>query len=110
MKKKVIAPMLEDLNAWFFMPVSNGMGKHGIPDFIACVPQRITADMVGQTIGRFVGIEAKAPDRKRNVSDHQTKQLTAIRNAHGIAAVVWDEQSMYDQVVYHFGGIREGED
>lgn len=37
------------VNGWYYMPVSNGMGKHGIPDFIVCY------------LGYFLSIEAKAP-------------------------------------------------
>lgn len=38
-----------DVKGWFYMPVSNGMGVHGIPDFVCCWE------------GSFFGIEAKAP-------------------------------------------------
>lgn len=37
------------VKGWYYMPVSNGMGKHGIPDFIICY------------MGWFVSVEAKAP-------------------------------------------------
>lgn len=47
--KDQIRKVLQKNNAWYFMPVQNGMGKAGIPDFIVCYH------------GRLVGVEAKAP-------------------------------------------------
>ena len=40
------------VNGWYYMPVSNGMGKHGIPDFII------------NYLGWFISVEAKAPKGK----------------------------------------------
>ena len=71
---------------WYFMPVSNGMGKHGIPDFITCVPKVITPDMVGKTIGMFVAIEAKT--EKGKLSKFQSIQIEEIREASGVAFVI----------------------
>lgn len=76
--------------AWFYMPMQNGMGVQGIPDFIACVPMVITQDMVGATIGVFYGVETKAPGRITNTSPLQKIQLQGIAAAHGYAAVVDD--------------------
>tara|TARA_R110000851_G_scaffold275824_1_gene428585 strand:- start:42918 stop:43289 length:372 start_codon:yes stop_codon:yes gene_type:complete len=70
-----------------FLPVSNGMGRHGIPDFVCSIPTVITADMVGHTIGVFVGIEAKT--LKGKVSPLQTQCLDDIAKSHGAALVVW---------------------
>ena len=60
---------------WFFMPVSNGMGAMGIPDFICCID------------GQFVGIEAKALGKTNTVTPLQARQLEAIRKAGGLAIV-----------------------
>ena len=60
---------------WFFMPVSNGMGVIGIPDFICCID------------GKFVAIETKAPGKRWNVTEHQRRQLDAINRANGVAYV-----------------------
>ena len=72
------------------MPVSSGMGRHGIPDLICCKPTVITQDMVGTTVGLFVGIETKAPGKIGNVSPLQEREIRAINEAYGIAVVVDD--------------------
>jgi hypothetical protein len=54
------------------------MGVHGIPDLIACHH------------GVFIGIECKAPGKKKNVSALQRLQLIGIVRAGGIAMVVSD--------------------
>lgn len=46
-------------NAFSFMPRQSGYGQNGIPDHIYCIPVKITRQMIGQTVGLFVGIEAK---------------------------------------------------
>jgi hypothetical protein len=65
---------------WFYMPVSNGMGVHGIPDFI------------GHYRGEFFAIEAKAPGKKPSAL--QEIQLHAIHRTGGIWGVVDGEWSM----------------
>ena len=86
--KEKIKKWLGTLGAWTFMPVSNGMGQHGIPDHVACIPVTITPSMVGMTIGMFAGIEAKAPDKRNTVSGHQYVQIHRIRRANGLGIVV----------------------
>lgn len=77
--------------AWSYAPIQNGMGVHGIPDRIGCVPLRITANMVGDEIGVFVGIECKKPGRRgevnRGMSAHQKAVLESITEAAGLALV-----------------------
>ena len=72
--------------AWIYSPVSNGMGKHGIPDFICCVPCVITQDMVGKQVGLFAGVETKA--QAGVVAPLQALQIAKIREADGYADVV----------------------
>lgn len=81
---------------WYYMPVQNGLGVSGIPDIIACRPLTITQDMVGQTIGVFVGIETKAPGRLSNLSEPQKLQLAGIAKAAGAAHVI-DDVSMLEK-------------
>lgn len=81
---------------WHFKPVSNGMGAHGIPDFVCCAPVVITPDMVGQTLGLFVGIETKAPGKTGSVSALQKHQIEAIRAAGGVAVVADDVELVRD--------------
>lgn len=74
--KTEIKRYLNAINAWYFMPVQNGMGVVGVPDFVACVR------------GRLVGIECKAPGKLGNVTENQRRQLTGINEAGGIGVVV----------------------
>ena len=83
--KQQIKEELKRRGCWYFMPVSNGMGRHGIPDLIACYPTTITQDMVGQKFGIFVGIEAKAPGKLKNVTELQKRNIVEICEAGGIA-------------------------
>lgn len=53
-----------DAAGWFFMPVSNGMGVSGIPDFL------------GHYYGRFFAIETKAEGKKP--TKFQRRQMDAI--------------------------------
>ena len=76
--KDAIKKFLRQRGAWFFMPVSNGMGQVGIPDIICCYK------------GIFVAIEAKAPGKRGNVTENQKRVLLEILNAQGYAWVVDD--------------------
>lgn len=76
--KQRVRAWLKRNGAWFYCPVSNGMGVHGIPDFVCCIN------------GRFVGIECKAPGKRNNTSALQDAQLAAITAVGGLAVVVDD--------------------
>lgn len=71
---------------WHFAPVQTRLGKHGIPDDLFCIPVVITQEMVGQTAGLFVAIEAKAEDGK--ATGVQLSQIQEILNAGGVAGIV----------------------
>ena len=79
--KKVLARR----GCWYYMPVQNGMGVTGIPDFVCCVPVRITEDMVGLEVGVFVGAEAKAPGKVDDTSANQETRIAEIQEASGTA-------------------------
>lgn len=64
------------VKGWYYMPVSNGMGIHGIPDFVCTYN------------GRMFCIEAKAP--KGVLSEHQKMRHEEIRAAGGIVVVAYD--------------------
>ena len=96
-KKKVKAWLYKTFPSVFeFMPVSNGMGKHGIPDHIACVPVVITDEMVGETIGVFVGIEAKT--EVGVLSRHQERRIEEIVDAGGIVEVVYGNDAGFERM------------
>jgi hypothetical protein len=69
--KLAVAALLTEYQAWFFKPVSNGMGVHGIPDFIGC--------RAGS--GSFFGIETKAG--KGKMTALQERQKVLIEKAEG---------------------------
>jgi hypothetical protein len=60
------------------MPVQNGMGVVGIPDFVCCWQ------------GKFLAIETKAPGKLSNLTPNQERRLFEIHQAGGIAVVVDD--------------------
>ena len=80
--KDACKKFLKERGAWFFMPVSNGMGQVGIPDIIICYK------------GIFVAIETKAPGKKANITANQERVIEAIRNADGFAWVVDNPDDM----------------
>lgn len=59
------------VRGWYYMPVQNGMGVHGIPDFVCCEN------------GWFLGIETKAPGKVDNLSDNQKERIGEIQHAFG---------------------------
>ena len=76
--KKKVKEWLVKHGAYYYMPVSNGMGRVGAPDFIVCLA------------GRFIGIENKAPKKRGNVTPNQQRELTWINQTGGVAMVVDD--------------------
>jgi len=56
--KKTTKQVLDEWGAYMFWPVPTGFGAHTV-DCLACVPIKITLDMVGRTMGLFVAIETK---------------------------------------------------
>jgi Holliday junction resolvase len=72
--KNEVAKLLIQHHAWYFMPVSNGMGRHGIPDFICCVK------------GKFFAVECKAGAGVTTAL--QARELARILDAGGTAFVI----------------------
>ena len=89
--KALVKDWYESVSAWHYAPIQNGMGVHGIPDRIGCVPVVVTPEMVGRTIGLFVAVECKKPGRRgeraRGLSPAQALQQEGILRAHGHHAV-----------------------
>jgi hypothetical protein len=65
--KSSIKKILKDAGAWYYLPVSNGMGQHGIPDFLCCLG------------GKLFAVEAKAGVNK--TTGLQDIQLAKLREA-----------------------------
>lgn len=78
---------------WYFMPVSMGMGKHGVPDIICCVD------------GMFFSIETKAPGKKPTAL--QEKCMGEIRKSGGKTFVVSDGVSLLE-VKKYIEGVLNG--
>lgn len=72
--KRHIKKILKDAGAYFYMPVSNGMGRHGVPDFLVCYR------------GKFIGIEAKAG--RGTTTALQDREIAEIVMSGGVALVV----------------------
>lgn len=92
--KKAVKEYLKSRGAWYYLPVSNGMGRVGCPDILVCWE------------GRFIAIETKAPGKRKNTTPNQDIEIDAINRAYGLALVVDD----VDQVKRAFTMIEEGED
>lgn len=65
--KDRIKKILKAHNIWYYMPVSMGMGQHGIPDFLCCLN------------GKLFSVEAKAGTNKP--TGLQEMQMSRLRDA-----------------------------
>lgn len=74
--KEAVKKYLDSIGAWWYMPVSNGMGRVGCPDFLVCHQ------------GKFVAVETKAPGKRGNTTPNQDRELRWIERANGLALVV----------------------
>ena len=72
-KRKVSALLSSTPGVYYFMPVPSGYGES-------------TVDYIGCHLGRFFGIETKAPGKKP--TDRQRQMLAAIERAGGKTFVV----------------------
>jgi hypothetical protein len=74
--KAAIKAWLKKQDVWYYMPVQNGMGMMGIPDFIICWQ------------GRFFAVECKAPGKRATVTPLQERNIRGIQASGGVAVVV----------------------
>jgi hypothetical protein len=89
--KADVKKFLKSIGCWYFLPVSNGMGQVGIPDFICCYQ------------GRFVAIETKAPGKLSNTTANQDRVISEIKLAGGSAIVVDNVEQVKAYFNYQFG-------
>ena len=75
--KDAVKKLLDDVGAWYYMPVQTGFGAHGIPDFVCCVA------------GKFLGVETKFGGNVQ--SAWQLKQELAIDRASGVYLVITEK-------------------
>jgi len=78
--KARVKKILDSHKVYHFMPATGGYGRSGIPDFICCYN------------GRFLAIECKA--EKGNLTALQTRELTRIDAAGGVAVIACGVTSM----------------
>lgn len=78
--KYEVKKLLKARGVWYFMPVQNGMGRVGIPDFVCCVPP----------YGRLLAVETKAPGKKDSITPNQQREISSIRSATGWAYIIDD--------------------
>ena len=85
--KKDIKKLLTSTEGmWYYMPVQNGMGVVGIPDFVCCYK------------GMFFAIETKKPNKNPTTAEqrfnkctpNQQNRITEINDAGGMAIVADD--------------------
>ena len=72
--KLAVRKVLEELGAYYVMPVTGGYGTSGAPDFLVCLR------------GEFIGIECKAKGNKP--TPLQERHLHLIHKSGGRAFVV----------------------
>lgn len=84
--KKAVKSYLKDIGAWYYMPVSNGMGRVGCPDILACYN------------GMFIAIETKAPGKRASVTPNQQREIADIQTANGLALVVDDVEQVKEAI------------
>lgn len=72
--KREVKKILDRYGAYYFMPVTGGFGKGGVPDIIGCLN------------GTFFGIECKA--RTNTPTALQLREIERIQAVGGIALVV----------------------
>ena len=84
--KKKVKEYLQSIGAWYYMPVSNGMGRVGCPDILVCYK------------GLFMAFETKAPGKIKNVTPNQEREINAIICANGLALVVDDVEQVKEAI------------
>lgn len=77
--KAKVKKVLNELGAYYAMPVTGGYGNSGVPDFLIC------------KAGLFYAIECKANGNKPTAL--QLKHLEDVRKAGGVALVI-DESNV----------------
>lgn len=60
--KEKVKKLLKEHEAYWHMPVQNGMGAPSL-DFVGCHRVLITPEMVGREVGLFYSVETKAGDK-----------------------------------------------
>jgi hypothetical protein len=96
--KDAVKKWLAERGAYFYMVVPNGFSRAGVPDFLVCLH------------GRFVGIETKAPGKRRNTTALQKRELAWIEKSGGVSLVVDDvsQLELLDVLAHNYFGDTHG--
>lgn len=79
--KARVKSILNNLGAWYAMPLGTAFGKRGVPDFLVCHK------------GKFFSIETKAGRGKTTAL--QEYEMAHIRDAGGVTLII-NEKNMED--------------
>ena len=88
--KDAVKKELRKRDIWYFMPMQNGFGVVGIPDFICCWE------------GKFLAIETKAPGKRGQTTANQDRIISEIKDHWGKALVVDDVSQLIDYLEDHY--------
>jgi hypothetical protein len=86
--KDAVKKVLKKHGIWYFMPMQNGFGVVGIPDFICCFH------------GIFLGVETKAPGKRDQTTPNQDRVLREIKEHGGYTIVVDDAKQLEDYIIF----------
>jgi hypothetical protein len=88
--KDAVKKELRKRDIWYFMPMQNGFGVVGIPDFICCWE------------GKFLAIETKAPGKRGQTTANQDRIISEIKDHWGKALVVDDVSQLIDYLEAYY--------
>lgn len=86
--KDAVKKVLKKHGIWYFMPMQNGFGVVGVPDFICCFH------------GMFLGVETKAPGKREQTTPNQDRVLREIVEHGGYTLVVDDAKQLEDYIIF----------
>lgn len=87
--KTAVKAVLKAKGIWYYMPVQNGMGISGVPDFVCCWN------------GRMLVVETKALGKRNATTENQKRVMFDIQAHGGLAIVVDDVQQLTDFLEQH---------
>lgn len=86
--KEAVKKVMRKHGVWYFMPMQNGFGVVGIPDFICCID------------GLFFTVETKAPGKRDNTTPNQQRVMREILEHGGYAIVTDDAKQVEDYIIF----------
>jgi hypothetical protein len=82
--KRDVKKVLNAGGWWYYMAVAGPFSVHGIPDFMCCKN------------GQLMGVETKAPGKRKNTTVNQDRVLREMATSGAWALVVDDVQQLID--------------